>query len=137
MQTIFLLTITLNIVFKIKAIWKVLNVSILLYFKVICEKILHSRSFGLPVSYPGLLSSKHLNKRIKTVSTYSSYLCTKYMREKAWAKILLDLLSMDILSLSYKRQVYKVFLRCFAVDLKWNRNHRRFLKMLLYILKII
>ena len=55
---------------KIKAIWKILNVNILLYFKVICEKILHSRSFGLPVSYPGLLSSKHLNKRIKTVSTH-------------------------------------------------------------------
>ena len=128
MQTIFLLTITLNLVFKIKAICKVLNVSILLYFKVICEKILHSRSFGLPVSYPGLLSSKHLNKRIKTVSTYSSYLCTTYMREKPWAKILLDLLSMDIYFcfLTTENIIMSLFHLNF-IYAKWLCKFKRFL----------
>jgi len=33
--------------------------------QVICEKILLTRTSGLPVSFPGLLWSKHLNKRIK------------------------------------------------------------------------
>ena len=45
-------------------------ISALFFWKVVCEKILLSRySKGL-LTFPGLLSSKHLNKRLKSVKYF-------------------------------------------------------------------
>ncbi len=41
--------------------------------QVVCEKVLSARSSktGLPLKYPGLITAKHLNKRLKTVRNIS------------------------------------------------------------------
>lgn len=35
--------------------------------QVVCEKVFKSRGYGLPVDFPGLLTAKHLNKKLKAL----------------------------------------------------------------------